>query len=207
VTGVSDTPIRRRIFVCRPVSPEEEMPCASRIVSTLARWAYRRPVTPEDVSGLMRFYENGRKAGDFETGVRTALQAILASPHFIFRLEEAPASARPGQNYRISDVDLASRLSFFIWAAGPDDELIAAASKETLSKPDVLEKQVRRMLADPRATALASRFAAQWLRLQDLEKIHPDASYPAHDDTLADDASRRAAPANIIMKTATSSSC
>ena len=187
VTGVSDTPIRRRIFVCRPVSPEEEMPCASRIVSSLARQAYRRPVSPEDVSGLMRFYENGRKTGDFEAGIRTALQAILASPHFVFRLEEVPAGVRPGQNYRISDVDLASRLSFFLWAAGPDDELLAAAGKETLSKPDVLEKQVRRMLADPRAAALASRFAAQWLRLQDLDKIHPDATlFPAYDDTLAE---------------------
>jgi Protein of unknown function (DUF1592)/Protein of unknown function (DUF1588)/Protein of unknown function (DUF1595)/Protein of unknown function (DUF1587)/Protein of unknown function (DUF1585)/Planctomycete cytochrome C len=187
VTGVSDTPIRRRIFGCRPVSADDELPCASRIISTLARQAYRRPPTAEDVSGLMRFYETGRKGADFETGVRTALQAILASPHFIFRLEEAPPNARPGQNYRITDLDLASRLSFFIWAAAPDDELIAAASRETLSKPDVLEKQVRRMLADPRAEALASRFAPQWLRLQDLDKIHPDATlYPAYDDTLAE---------------------
>jgi len=187
VTGVSDSPSRRRIFVCRPVAADEEIPCASRIVATLARQAYRRQVSADDLSGLMRFYEAGRKGGDFETGIRTALQAILASPQFIFRLEQAPPNARPGQNYRITNLDLASRLSFFVWAAGPDDELLRAAAKETLRKPDVLEKQVRRMLADPRALALASRFAGQWLRLQDVEKIHPDAQlYPAFDQTLTD---------------------
>jgi hypothetical protein len=187
VTGVSDTPIRRRIFVCRPIGEEDERPCATRIVSALARRAYRRPLTAEDVDALLRFYDDGRRGSDFESGIRTALQAILASPHFILRLEEAPPNVRAGENYRISDLDLASRLSFFIWGAAPDDELIAVASKGRLSKPEVLDGQVRRLLAHPRATALASRFAAQWLRLQDVEKIHPDPMlYPAFDHTLAE---------------------
>jgi uncharacterized protein DUF1592/uncharacterized protein DUF1588/uncharacterized protein DUF1587/uncharacterized protein DUF1595/uncharacterized protein DUF1585/cytochrome c len=187
VTGISDTPSRRRIFVCRPLSAGEETPCATKIVSELARQAYRRPVTPEDVKGLMSFYASAREQGDFESGIRSALQAVLASPHFIFRLEEVPSTARPGQNYRISDVDLASRLSFFLWAGPPDDELLAAATRGTLSSPQVLDRQVRRMLADPRSAALATRFASQWLRLQDLEKLHPDPLlYPAYDHTLAD---------------------
>ena len=187
VTGVSDTPSRRRIFACRPVSPDEEVSCASMIVSDLARHAYRRPPTPEDLKGLMRFYDQGRAGADFEAGIRLALQAMLASPHFIFRLEEAPASARSGRNYRISDVDLASRLSFFLWGGPPDDELVTAATKGVLANPVVLEKQVRRMLADERASALATRFASQWLRLQDLDKIHPDPLlFPQFDRSLAE---------------------
>src|SRR5262245_58771711 len=186
VTGVSDTVSRRRVFTCRPVSQEEETPCAPKIVSNLARQTYRRPLTPEDLKGLMAFYEEGRKSGDFESGIRTALQAVLASPHFIFRLEELPAGARPGQNYRVNDFDLASRLSFFLWAGPPDEELVAAASRGAL-KGAGLESQVRRMLADPRASSLATRFASQWLRLQDLEKIHPDPlQYPQYDFTLGE---------------------
>jgi len=187
VTGVSDTSSRRRIFTCRPLTLAEESSCASRIVSSLARQAYRRPLTSADVNGLMGFYEEGRKGKDFESGIRMALQAMLASPHFIFRIEEVPAAVRAGQNYRISDLDLASRLSFFIWAGPPDDELIAAATRGALGTPAVLEKQVRRMLADPRSNALPRRFAAQWLRLQDLEKIHPDPLlFPQYDFTLAE---------------------
>jgi hypothetical protein len=186
VTGVSDTPTRRRIFSCRPLSADEDLACATRILTNLARRAYRRPLKDQDVSGLLRFYDEGRKDG-FEAGIRMALQAMLASPHFILRLEEAPAAAKPGQNYRIGDIDLASRLSFFIWAAPPDADLVKAASAGTLTNPVVLEKQVRRMLADPRAAALADRFAAQWLRLQDLDKIHPDPLlYPQYDHTLAE---------------------
>lgn len=185
VTGVSDTPTRRRIFSCRPLSADEDRTCATRIISTLARNAYRRPVTAEDVNGLLKFYDEGRTR-DFEAGIRTALQAMLASPHFILRIEEAPR-VKPGRNYRITPVDLASRLSFFLWAAPPDADLLASASTGVLATPAGLEKQVRRMLADPRATALADRFAAQWLRLQDLEKIHPDPLlYPNYDHTLAD---------------------
>jgi Protein of unknown function (DUF1592)/Protein of unknown function (DUF1588)/Protein of unknown function (DUF1587)/Protein of unknown function (DUF1595)/Protein of unknown function (DUF1585) len=187
VTGVSDTPSRRRIFTCRPLSPDEEIPCASRIIASLGRQAYRRPLTPDDLKGLLSFYEAGRKGKDFESGIRMALQAMLASPHFIFRLEEVPANVKPGQNYRITDLDLASRLSYFLWASLPDEELVAAASKGTLTSPLVLDKQVRRMLADPRSAVLATRFAAQWLRLQDLDKIHPDPLlYPQYDHTLAD---------------------
>jgi hypothetical protein len=187
VTGVSETPVRRRIFTCRPLSADEESTCATKVVSALARQAYRRPLTSDDVKGLMRFYEEGRQGHDFESGIRTALQAVLASPHFILRVEEAPANVRSGQNYRIGDLDLASRLSFFIWAGPPDDDLLTVAGTGTLKNPAVLEKQVRRMLADPRATALATRFASQWLRLQDLEKIHPDPLlYPQYDHTLAD---------------------
>jgi hypothetical protein len=187
VTGVSETPARRRIFTCRPIAPEEEPGCASKIVSTLARQAYRRPLTADDIKGLMTFYEEGRNGKDFESGVRMALQAILASPHFVFRLEEVPSTAKAGQNFRISDLDLASRLSFFLWASPPDDELISAASKGVLGTPAMLDKQIRRMLGDPRSAALGERFAAQWLRLQDLEKIHPDPLlFPQYDHTLAD---------------------
>ena len=187
VTGLSDTPTRRRIFVCRPLSAEDEQACATKIVSTLASQAYRRKLTDADVSGLLRFYNEGRKGKNFEAGVRNALQAILASPHFILRLEEAPANVKPGENYKLTDRALASRLSFFIWAGPPDTELLNAAAAGQLKNPVVLEKQVRRMLADSRASALATRFAAQWLRLQDLEKIHPDALlYPNYDQTLAE---------------------
>ena len=173
-TGVSDTPSRRKIFSCRPTSPSETRPCAEEIVSRLGTQAYRRPLATNDIDALMSFYEEGAAQGGFETGIRTALEAILASPHFVFRFEEPPAGVRAGENYRISDVDLASRLSFFLWAQPPDEELIAVASEGSLSDPRVLERQARRMLADPRSDALGPRFAAQWLQLQDLEKINPD---------------------------------
>ena len=187
VTGVSDTPSRRRVFSCRPLSPQEEVGCATKILTSLATKAYRRPVAPADVEGLLTFYKTERARAGFEAGIRTALQAMLASPHFIFRLEEAPANARSGQAYALNSVDLASRLSFFLWGSGPDDELLNAAARGALATPAGLDQQARRMLADPRAAALSSRFAAQWLRLQDLEKIHPDARlYPQFDATLAD---------------------
>ena len=186
VTGVSDTPTRRRIFTCRPLAADEDRPCATQIITALAGQAYRRPLTKADTDGLLRFYDQGTASGGFEQGIRTALQAILASPHFILRLEEAPATVRAGQTYRINDIDLASRLSFFLWASPPDAELVQAASRGALGSPAALERQVRRMLADPRAAALAGRFASQWLRLQDLEKIHPDPLlYPGFDHTLA----------------------
>src|SRR5262245_41483005 len=186
VTGVSDTPSRRRIFVCRPLAAAEESACAAKILTTLARRAYRRPLTAGDADSLMEFYAGARGAGGFEGGIRTVLQAMLASPHFIFRIEEPPATAKPGQPYPISSVDLASRLSFFIWGAGPDEELMAAANRGALATPAGLEQQAKRMLADRRASAMATRFASQWLRLQDLDKIHPDARlYPQFDATLA----------------------
>ncbi len=188
VTGVSDTPTRRRIFTCRPTSPEEARPCAESILTRLGSQAYRRPLDHSDVRGLMAFYDRGAAQGNFEFGVRTALQAILASPHFLFRMEERPAGARPGEVVPISDVDLASRLSFFLWGAPPDQELHELAARGMLSGPGELERQTRRMLADPRGQdGLARRFGAQWLRLQDLEQLHPDAlDYPYFDDTLAE---------------------
>ena len=187
VTGVSETPTRRAIFTCRPTSPESARPCAESIVSRLVSQAYRRPASDDDVAPLMGFYDRGAEDGGFEGGVRMALRAILASPHFVFRMEEAPSDAQPGDIYRISDVDLASRLSFFLWGAPPDQELIDLAARGRLSNSDELARQVDRMLADERVEALGTRFASQWLRLQDLDKIHPDAlSYPYFDQTLAD---------------------
>jgi hypothetical protein len=187
VTGVSETPVRERVFTCRPTSPSEARACAEAIVSRLARKAYRRPLTDRDRDALMRFYEEGVQEDGFESGIRTTLQAILASPHFIFRLEEAPPGVERGASYRINDVDLASRLSFFLWALPPDEELLTFAAAEELSEPGVLESQVRRMLADERSAALGARFAAQWLRLQDLDKVHPDSYwFPDFDQQLAD---------------------
>jgi cytochrome c5 len=187
VTGVSETPTRQRVFTCRPTSPEEARPCAESIVSRLASRAYRRPLEENDLRGLMTFYDTGAGEGGFEGGVRNALQAILASPHFLFRIEKVPAQAAVGEVHRIRDIDLASRLSFFLWGSPPDQELIDIAGRGELSGPGEMERQARRMLADPRAPeALATRFWAQWLHLQDLDKIHPDAlSYPYFDETLA----------------------
>ena len=185
VTGVSETPSRRRIFICRPLSPSDEIPCSRKIIENLASEAYRRPATGEDVESLTEFYADGRKGHDFESGIRLALQALLASPKFVFRLEAEPQTARPGQPFRLSDLDLASRLSFFLWGTAPDAELVKVARGNTLHVPAVLDKQVRRMLADPKAEAISTRFASQWLRLQDVEKLHPDALlFPAFDDEL-----------------------
>ncbi|MGH9174795.1 MAG: DUF1592 domain-containing protein, partial [Vicinamibacterales bacterium] len=186
VTGVSDTPSRRRIFSCRPTSAEEEATCAREIVSRLATQAFRGPVSADDVNGLLAFYQDGRTRSDFETGIRLAVQAILASPRFVFRFEEAPATLKPGESYRISDADLASRLSLFLWGTVPDEELLTLVANRALRGPGVLDRQVKRMLADPRAEALSTRFAAQWLRLQDLDKVSPDyLQYPQYDDRLA----------------------
>ncbi len=204
VTGVSDNPTRAKIFTCRPTSASEERPCARQIIAKVGAEAYRRPVTAAEVERLMPFYEagagkaggagqagqdSGRTGGGFESGIRTALEAILVSPHFIFRLEKAPAEAQTvkgGSAYRVSDVDLASRLSFFLWGEPPDEELLALASQNKLTAPGMLEKQAKRMLADRRADALGERFAAQWLRLQDVDKVHPDPNfYPNFDDNLA----------------------
>ncbi len=149
--------------------------------------AFRRSLSSGDLDELMTFYDQGARRGGFEIGVRTALEAILASPYFVLRLERQPANVRPGQSYRISDLDLASRLSFFIWGTPPDAELQTLAASGRLSNPDDLERQARRMLADPRAEALGTRFAAQWFRLQDLYKVHPDPNfYPNFDENLAD---------------------
>ena len=185
-TGVSDTPSRQRIFVCRPTSAAEEESCAREIIGSLVTNAYRRPATEGDVDGLMMFYESGAEDGTFEDGVRTALEAILASPHFVFRIEREQ-DVTPGENYRLSGVDLANRLSFFLWGSPPDDELLSLASQGELREGGELERQARRMLADPRAEALGSRFVAQWLRLPDLYLNHPNPNYfPNFDQNLAD---------------------
>ncbi len=186
VTGMSDSPSRKIVFSCRPKAKAQEALCAQQIVSRLATRAYRRPLRKHDTDALMKFYTSGAKSGGFEEGVRTAVQAMLASPYFIFRFESTPANLVAGKHYSISDVELASRLSFFIWGSIPDQRLLALATAGTLSQKPVLNAEVRRMLADPKASALAPRFASQWLRLQDLDKVHPDASFfPDYDQQLA----------------------
>jgi hypothetical protein len=186
VTGVSETPSRATIFRCRPTSPTEEESCALGIVKRLTTQAYRGEPTAADLQDAMMFYEQGREKGGFEAGVRMALQSILMSPRFLFRLERMPASAA-GRPYRLSDEDLASRLSFFLWGTAPDAELVRAASRGALRTEAGYERQVKRLLADPRSKALADRFGAQWLRLQDLDKIIPDyLTFPQYDQTLAE---------------------
>jgi len=187
ITGISETASRRKIFSCRPTSAAEETACANEILRKLATQAYRGPLNAADMEGISRFYAQGRKDGDFESGIRMALQAMLASPRFLFRLEEAPATVRAGQNYRITDLDLATRLSFFLWGSGPDAELLKVAQRGTLRGPGVLAAQVKRMLADPKSEAVSTRFGSQWLRLQDLDKIYPDALlFPYYDYKLGE---------------------
>ena len=185
-TGVSETATRSKIFSCRPTVPSEELSCAREIVSRLGSEAYRRPLSDNDISGLMNFYAAGSARGGFEGGVRRALEAILASPHFVFRFEREPENKDPGETYRLADVDLASRLSFFLWGIPPDAELLEIAAEGKLSDKE-LERQSQRMLADPRSEALGTRFAGLWLRLQDLYKVRPDPNfYPNFDENLAD---------------------
>jgi mono/diheme cytochrome c family protein len=184
-TGVSETPSRRKIFSCQPANPAQQTQCAQTIVTALASQAFRRTATERDVNALMGLYRQGAADGGFDEGVRMALEGILASPRFVFRFEERPASARDGAAYTVSDIDLASRLSFFLWAGAPDAELRRLAEAGRLSRPGEIERQVTRMLGDRRADVLSSRFAAQWLRLQDLDKIHPDVRfYPDVDEQL-----------------------
>ncbi|MGE4084849.1 MAG: DUF1592 domain-containing protein [Vicinamibacterales bacterium] len=185
VTGVSDTASRRRVFTCRPTEPADEARCATAIVAGLASGAFRRPPTAAETARLLRFYEAGRRDGNFEAGIGKAVEAILASPQFLFRLEDTPATARPGRPYRLADVELASRLSFFIWGAGPDPALLDLAAQGRLT-PAALDAQAARLLTDARAASLATRFASQWLRLQDLDEVSPDPIlYPYYDRTLA----------------------
>ncbi len=188
-TGPGDTASRRRIFVCQPTGTTEsaEEPCAKRIMETLARRAYRRPVTESDVETLLRFYRIGRREGTFEQGIQEALARLLVSPHFLFRIERDPANIQADAVYRISDLELASRLSFFLWSSIPDDELLEVAARGALSDPDILDAQVRRMLADRRATALVTNFGGQWLHIRNLKAVDPDArAFPEFDDNLRD---------------------
>jgi mono/diheme cytochrome c family protein len=184
--GASNTPSRGRIFVCRPdASGRNEAACARTILSTVARRAYRRPVDDEDLKTLMAAYSQGRTDATFDAGIERGLQQILISPQFLFRVEIDPASARPGSSYRISDLDLASRLSFFLWSSVPDDELLDLAARGRLRQPGVIDQQVRRMLADPRSEALTANFAGQWLQLRNLAAVTPsEVLFPDFDDTL-----------------------
>jgi hypothetical protein len=187
-TGVSESRSRQAIFTCRPTSETDAEACAESILVRVGTQAYRRPLTESDVSDLMGLYRAGEAEGGFEEGVRLGLQGVLASPDFVFRFEErGEPSERIDGAYRVRDLDLASRLSYFLWGAPPDEALLERAAAGELSDEDALREEMSRMLADPRAEALGRRFAAQWLRLQDLEKVHPDVLlYPDYDLQLTE---------------------
>jgi hypothetical protein len=175
-TGPGDTPSRRRLLVCTPTSPSDELPCAKQILQTLASRAYRRPVAAAgaDLDTLVEFYRDGRQQGTFESGIRRAVARVLVDPQFLFRFEREPATVAPGAAFKLTDLEIASRLSFFLWSSIPDDELMLEARRGTLTNPAALDKQVRRMLADRRAEALVSNFAGQWLLLRELRNVKPD---------------------------------
>jgi hypothetical protein len=184
-TGSGDTPSRRRIFVCRPGSESDELPCAKKIISTLARRAYRRPVTDADIEILLSFYQKGRNKGSFDAGIETAMRLILSDPKFLYRIELDPANPVPGTINRISDPELASRLSFFLWSTIPDDELLTVATQGKLKDPVILAQQVKRMLADPKAEALVTNFASEWLFLRNLQSVNPASDdFPNFDENL-----------------------
>ena len=184
-TGVSEFPARAKVFSCHPASGDREEACAKEILSRLGRQAYRKPLSNDDLSELMKVYWDGREHGNFEAAVRLGVQYILASPEFIYRFERTPAGIRPGQDYRIGDLELASRLSYFLWSSLPDEELVTVANQNRLHDPAVLQHQVKRLLADPRSEALAKNFATQWLRLRGLTDANPDVYlYPDSDDNL-----------------------
>jgi Protein of unknown function (DUF1592)/Protein of unknown function (DUF1588)/Protein of unknown function (DUF1585)/Protein of unknown function (DUF1587)/Protein of unknown function (DUF1595)/Planctomycete cytochrome C len=183
--GPGDTPSRRRIFAARPVRPDQEEASAKGILAALMRRAYRRPVTDADLAAPLELFRKGRDEGDFDAGIEMALSGVLVSPNFLFRVERDPAGVAPHSAYRVSDLELASRLSFFLWSSIPDDELLSVAVAGKLSEPAVLERQVRRMLADSRSDALVRNFAAQWLHLRNLAAITPDMRlFPDFDDNL-----------------------
>jgi uncharacterized protein DUF1592/uncharacterized protein DUF1588/uncharacterized protein DUF1585/uncharacterized protein DUF1595 len=181
----AETPSRRAIFVCQPSSRADEEPCARRILARLARRAYRRHVAGEDVDTLLGFYRKARLAGDFENGIQGALTRMLVDPEFLFHLEPDPANLPPGTAYRLTDFQLATRLSFFLWSSIPDDELLDAAEHGTLKDEAELERQARRMLADSRSSTLVSNFAAQWLHLRNMRAVAPDVNlFPEFDENL-----------------------
>ena len=184
-TGVSDTPSRSRILTCRPASVAEEESCAESILATLARRAYRRPLVDHDVAVLMKLYAEGRATGDFEAGIERGIRGTLANPNFLFRVSAEPSNVQSGRPYQVSDLELASRLSFFLWSSIPDDELLDVAAAGRLREPGVLEAQVQRMLADDRARALTDGFAAQWLWVRNLDAAVPfEQTFPNFDQTL-----------------------
>lgn len=187
VAGSGDTASRRRIFVCQPARTADERVCANKILSALARRAFRRPVTNADVQMLLGFYDAGRKQGSFESGIESALTRILVDPEFLFRIQRDPADVRAGSVYRVTDLELASRLSFFVWSSIPDDELLDVAARGKLRDPEVLSKQVKRMLEDSRSKALVDNFANQWLGLPKLRGASPDPDeFPDFDENLRD---------------------
>jgi hypothetical protein len=185
-SGVSETPSRRAIFTCRPTDASMEASCAEEIISRLARGAFRRPVVADDMESLMEFYREGYEDGGFEVGVRMSLQALLAKPEFVFRFERLAPGVAPGETFAVTDLELASRLSFFLWSSAPDDELISLAEAGRLGDSTVLRQQVERMLEDPRSEALTANFAGQWLRLKGIEEVHPEGlTFPNFTRTLA----------------------
>jgi hypothetical protein len=184
-TGPGDTPSRRRIFVCHPGKTLDEAACARKILAVLARKAYRRPVTDAELARIFSFYESGRREGGFEAGIELAIERILASPKFVLRAEKDPANATPGSVYRVNDLDLASRLSFFLWSSIPDDELITLASADKLHDPAVLRAQTLRMLRDPKSHSIVTNFAGQWLQLRNVRNVLPNSDdFPDFDDNL-----------------------
>ncbi|HEX6999103.1 MAG TPA: DUF1592 domain-containing protein [Gammaproteobacteria bacterium] len=187
-SGVSETPSRRRIFDCRPQSAAEELPCAKRILARIMRQAFRRPVTAADLEIPLRFFATGRRNADFDRGIQSALTIVLASPEFLYRVEAVPEGLPPGSIYEVSDLELASRLSFFLWSRLPDEELLRLAEQGRLRDPAVIEQQVRRMLADPRAESLVSNFAVQWLDIRGVASIVPDpVVFPEFNPDLGND--------------------
>lgn len=188
-TGVSDNEARKALFICHPSAVSQQRACADQILARVATKAYRRPLTERDRSALMNFYDKAAKGNPngFEDGIRNGLQALLSSPYFVFRFETTPSNVKAGQDFNISDYDLASRLSFFLWGTIPDDRLMTLARHNQLSEKTIFNTEVKRMLADPKAAALTTRFVAQWLRLQDLDKVHPDAFFfPDFDQQTTD---------------------
>lgn len=184
-TGITGTPSRRRIFTCRPTGAEDEEPCAMKILGSLARRAYRRPVQPRELEDLRQLYLAGRRSGSFEAGIQTALQGILAGPEFLFRLERVPADSTTGGPYRIPQLDLASNLAFFLWSTIPDDELLDLGEHGKLREPAVLQRQVVRMIKDPRSDAMLTSFASQWLSLRNLDAVEPlESQFPDFDHEL-----------------------
>lgn len=184
-TARGTTPSRDKIFVCRPQEAADELRCAEEILTTLARRAYRGSVTEEDIGALLAFYEAGRAEADFDEGIRRALMAVLASPKFLYRVSPAPRGLAPGEVYEIDDFELASRLSFFLWSRIPDDRLLDLAAQGRLSSPDVLEAEVKRMLAAPEAESLITNFAFQWLKMHTLDEVDPNSTlYPEFDEPL-----------------------
>ena len=187
VDGPGDTPTRRKVFTCAPATEAEHAPCAREILTTLARRAFRRPVTEADVGTLLSFFEAGSAGGSFDEGIGFAVERLLTDPEFLYRIENDPIDGEPGSVYALRDVELASRLSFFLWSSMPDDELLDTVEAGTLGTPEVLEQQVRRMLADPKSAALVENFAGQWLHFRNLEGVYPDPLvFPHFDENLRD---------------------